>query len=229
MSDPLKLAVFDVDGTLIDSQAHIHASMEAAFSAVGRDVPPRAEVLSIVGLSLPAAIAQLAGEDDPARLDRMVEAYKDSFVAQREVGGDAASPLYPGILSVLEVLSARDDLLLGVATGKSRRGLRHVLEMHDLGRFFVTAQVADDHPSKPHPGMLLAAVAESGTTPENSVMIGDTTFDMQMAASAGVQALAVSWGYHGLDALRQVGFDALAEDRAELPGLVGAMLGLRDE
>lgn len=229
MSRALKLAVFDVDGTLIDSQAHILTSMQAAFEAVGRDVPPRAEVLAIVGLSLPAAIGRLASEQDPVRLAQMVEAYKDSFVSVRQAGDAPPSPLYPGIRSVLDLLSERDDLLLGVATGKSRRGLRHVLEMHDLGHYFTTTQVADDHPSKPHPGMLLAAVDACGTTPGDSVMIGDTTFDMEMAAAAGVRALAVSWGYHGIEDLRQTGFDVLAEDQAALPGLIGAVLELSDE
>lgn len=188
-----RLVIFDVDGTLVDSQDHIHAAMTAAFDAEGLLVPPRAEVLSIVGLSLPEAVARLVPELANNRRDRIVAAYKASFAPLR---GEARAPLYPGARAALLALQARGDVALGIATGKSRRGLDHLLAAHDLAGLFVTMQVADDHPSKPHPSMVKAALDEAGIAAADAVMVGDTTFDMAMARAAGVEALGVGWGYH---------------------------------
>lgn len=188
-----RLVIFDVDGTLVDSQDHIHAAMIAAFDAEGLRTPPRAEVLSIVGLSLPEAVARLVPDLADNRRDRIVAAYKASFAPLR---GEARAPLYPGARAALLALQARGDVALGIATGKSRRGLDHLLAAHDLAGLFVTMQVADDHPSKPHPSMVEAALDEAGVAAADAVMVGDTTFDMAMARAAGVEALGVGWGYH---------------------------------
>ncbi len=194
MTVKLRLVVFDVDGTLVDSQGHIVASMADAFAAVGLVPPARSEILSIVGLSLPVAMARLAPDADT---DRMVQAYKDSYVAHRAAHGSAqSSPLYPGARAALDRLRAAPDIALGVATGKSRRGLDILLEAHDLQDMFVTEQVADFHPSKPHPAMLHCALDEAGVMADQAVMIGDTTFDMDMARAAGMPFIGVSWGYH---------------------------------
>lgn len=116
---------------------------------------------------------------------------------------DAAvsSPLYPGALQALTDLGSAPEVLLGVATGKSKRGLDKLIETHGLEGVFVTQQVADFHPSKPHPSMLHAAMSETGASPENTVMIGDTSYDMDMARAAGVRAIGVNWGYHDRKAL----------------------------
>ncbi|MHC0054290.1 HAD-IA family hydrolase [Actibacterium sp. D379-3] len=215
MSD-LRLVIFDVDGTLIDSQAHIKAAMAAAFEVGGLICPPSAAVLAIVGLSLPIAIRRLAPDLDDAQADRMVAAYKEAFQDLRLA--DMPSPLYPGALAVLEELAAQDDLLMGVATGKSRRGLDHVLAAQGLKRFFVTEQVADHHPSKPHPSMLHAALAETGVAPGDAVMIGDTSFDMEMGRAAGMGTVGVSWGYHGVGGLSQA--DHVIATFPELPAVL---------
>ena len=196
MTRPLRLIVFDVDGTLVDSQGDILASMGAAFAAAERPAPDRATILSIVGLSLPVAMATLAPDLGPDTQARMVETYKDSYASLRRAGGAASSPLYPGALEVLDQLSAVPENLIGLATGKSRRGLDALLESHGLTGRFVTEQVADHHPSKPHPAMLHAALAETGVYPGAAVMIGDTGFDMEMARAAGIAAIGVSWSYH---------------------------------
>ena len=194
MTTKPRLVVFDVDGTLVDSQGHIVASMADAFDEVGLAPPARSQILSIVGLSLPAAMARLAPDADN---DRMLQAYKDSYVAHRAAHGSAASsPLYPGAWAALDRLSAAPDVSLGIATGKSRRGLDMLLEAHDLKNMFVTEQVADFHPSKPHPAMLHTALDEVGVEADQAVMIGDTTFDMDMARAAGMPFIGVSWGYH---------------------------------
>ena len=213
----LKLILFDVDGTLVDSQAAIVGAMRSAFAAVGRDAPDRAKILSIVGLSLPQAMSRLAPDLDPEALARLVESYKSAYHAARVQTGADHAPLYPGALQVLEALNAVDHYLLGVATGKSQRGLDGVLAAHGL-ECFVTKQVADHHPSKPHPSMILQAMAETGVQPEDVVMIGDTQFDMNMARAASVSSIGVEWGYHPASMLNA---DYLISAFHELPALLG--------
>ncbi len=194
----LRMVVFDVDGTLIDSQHHICAAMDQAFGEMGLVAPARVDVLGIVGLSLPQAMARLAPGLPLADLDELVARYKRAFASLR---ADMLSPLYPGARAMLDALAAMPEMLLGIATGKSRRGLAHILAAHDLARYFVTVQVADDHPSKPHPSMIHACLRETGVAAGDTVMLGDTSHDMEMARAAGVHRLGVSWGYHRPEAL----------------------------
>ncbi|KNG92289.1 HAD-IA family hydrolase [Pseudaestuariivita atlantica] len=218
MSD-LRLILFDVDGTLVDSQADIVGSMAEAFAAVDMPAPSRSAILGIVGLSLPQAMARLAPGRDEAQLDRMVDAYKEAYFARRAAkGSKAASPLYPHVAEILEQLGARDDLILGTATGKSRRGLDALVDAFDIRRHFTTLQCADDHPSKPHPSMIETAMAETGIAARSTVMIGDTSFDMDMARAAGVTPLAVSWGYHPRGLLRASG--GILDDIRDLPAWI---------
>lgn len=192
----MKLVLFDVDGTLVDSQNDIVSAMTSAYDAVGLPLPDRERMLSIVGLSLPQAMAQLEPGTAPEIRDRMVEAYKHAYMTRRAAMGAGSSPLYPGARAVLDDLAGRADVLLGVATGKSLRGLDALIDSHDLRGMFVTRQVADHHPSKPHPSMILTAMAETGVAVQDTVMIGDTSYDMEMAAAAGVPGIGVTWGYH---------------------------------
>ncbi|WP_299859104.1 HAD-IA family hydrolase [uncultured Roseobacter sp.] len=199
MSGTLRLVIFDVDGTLVDSQGDILAAMGEAFDAVDLPRPSRATILGIVGLSLEVAMARLAPGADHAR---MVQAYKDAYMTLRaKTGAAQSSPLYPGARETLERLQSAPDILLGVATGKSKRGLDKLIEAHALENVFVTRQVADFHPSKPHPSMIYQAMSDAGVEAQDTVMIGDTSFDMEMAAAAGVSGFGVSWGYHPVSAL----------------------------
>ncbi len=200
MTSALKLILFDVDGTLVDSQETIVACMTAAFDAEGLVAPTPAATRVIVGLSLPQALAVLAEGHSAALQARLVEGYKSAYQAARLREGAGHSPLFPGARAVLEALHAVPEYILGVATGKSQRGLDGLIEVHDL-RMFVTRQVADHHPSKPHPSMVLSAMAETGIPSADTVMIGDTTFDMEMGRAAGVTTIAVDWGYHPADRL----------------------------
>jgi phosphoglycolate phosphatase len=219
-----RLIVFDVDGTLVDSQHVILDAMAAAFAALGQPMPAREAVLGVVGLSLNEAMAALAPHLAEADALALAGHYRDRFIAQRAAGGaEGQAPLYPGALEALERLAARRDTLLGVATGKARRGLDHVLATHGLARFFVTAQTADHHPSKPHPSMLLAALAETGCAPRAAVMVGDTEFDVAMGRAAGLATVGVAWGYHPRERLMAAGADLVIDDFAGLDAALGRL------
>ena len=219
MTKPLRLVIFDVDGTLVDSQADIVAAMTIAFEAVGHPVPDRATILSIVGLSLDRAVLHLAPELPSESHAQMVEGYKEAYISLRAKTGAAdSSPLYPGAREALDQLHAQENILLGVATGKSRRGLDKLLEAHDLGHMFVTQQVSDHHPSKPHPSMIETALSEAGVETDHAVMIGDTSFDMEMAKAAGVPGIGVSWGYH--DVTRLAAARQIVDRFSELPAAI---------
>ncbi|SDE79303.1 HAD-IA family hydrolase [Rhodobacter capsulatus] len=209
----MKLAIFDVDGTISDSQAHILAAMTEAFGTLGLPLPPRGDVLSIVGLSLPVAMAELAPATDAATQAALVAAYKSSYFTTRAA---APAPLYPGAKECLLRLAGREDLLLAIATGKSRRGVNALIAHHGLEGLFTSAQVADDHPSKPHPAMVLAALRVAGVEAKDAVMIGDTTFDIEMGRAAGVATIGVSWGYHPVSDLEQAGAGRIVESFSEL-------------
>jgi len=210
-----RLVVFDCDGTLIDSQHMIVAAMNHAFEAHGLKALPREEVLSIVGLSLDEALAALLPETEPRLRKAVTEGYKDAFHHLR-ARPDLAEPLFSGAREAIERLAERDDILLGIATGKSQKGLRLALEQHDLIRFFATLQTADDAPSKPHPMMLERAMAEAGAGPRDTVLVGDTSYDIHMARAAGTHAFGVDWGYHDTELLAQAGASVILSDFAEL-------------
>ncbi len=202
MTTGLRLVIFDVDGTLVDSQSDIVAAMGAAFAAVDHPLPDRKTVLGVVGLSLDVIFPLLKPDLPTSAHEKMSEAYKNAYMDMRAQAGVAqSSPLYPGALETLQALHAVPDILLGVATGKSKRGLDKLIEGHGLEGLFVTQQVADFHPSKPHPSMIIQAMSDAGVGKEDTVMIGDTSFDMEMAAAAGVRGIGVDWGYHDRERL----------------------------
>ena len=216
---PVRLALFDCDGTLVDSQHHICTAMEQAFAALGLPPPPRAIIRRQVGLSLAEVIRSLLPDADGGLHERLVAEYRAAFFELRSAGTIGAEPLYPGIAELLETLATL-GWRLGVATGKSDRGLAHILAHHGIARHFVTLQTADRHPSKPHPAMIEAALVEAGAAAQDAVMIGDTSFDMAMAVSAGVRAIGVGWGYHPNDELVAAGAVAVADDVGELSAML---------
>ena len=203
-----RLALFDCDGTLVDSQHNICLCMEDAFALSGLTPPPRNATRRVVGLSLVPAMQMLLPDADPDLHMRLAQDYKTAF--QRLRGkGLVEEPLFEGIAEAIEALAA-DGWVLGVATGKSDRGLELCLRNHGLLDRFVTLQTADRHPSKPHPSMAYLAMEEAGATPATTVMIGDTSFDMAMGVAAGARSLGVDWGYHPPDELRAAGAYAIA-------------------
>lgn len=211
-----RLVLFDMDGTLIDSVALIAAAMDAAFLAANHAPPGFVATRAIVGLSLPVAVARLDPRLGPGDVEAVVVAYKQAFVALRAARGEtAATPLFPGARVALDVL-ATQGATLGVATGKARRGLKPILDGHGIAHLFATLQTADDAPSKPHPGMALNALRETGVAAERAALVGDTSYDMAMARAAGLAAVGVAWGCHEADALRAAGASVVIEDFAEL-------------
>ncbi|MEQ6333845.1 HAD-IA family hydrolase [Sphingobium sp. MK2] len=218
MSNPL--VVFDCDGTLVDSQHSICTAMTRTFEEAKLAPPDRPAILSVVGLSLPLAIARLLPDAEADFHDHLSDRYKLAFQAMRREEG-VCEPLYPGIADLVVELDVA-GWLLGVATGKSDRGLALCLTHHGLIDRFVTLQTADRHPSKPHPSMLLTAMAEAGAAPDTTVMIGDTSFDIDMGVAAGVRSIGVAWGYHPPAELLASGAQAVAMDSAALRGHIGA-------
>jgi phosphoglycolate phosphatase len=215
MRCPFKLVVFDFDGTLVDSQRSIAQSMARAFEAEGLPAPAPEAVRRVVGLRLEMAAAQLL--PDPGDMDtaeRVAESYRNAFQALR-ARGDVHEPLFPGARAALERLD-QPQVCLGIATGKGRRGLLSSLERHGLSEFFATLQTADDGPGKPHPEILHRAMAEVGAERAETVLIGDTTYDMEMAANAGVRAVGVGWGYHGSEELTASGAARVIESFDDL-------------
>lgn len=216
-----RLAIFDCDGTLVDSQANICIAMEEAFAGARLAPPDRQATRRVVGLSLVEAMRALLPEGDAPLHRVLAEDYKLAF--QRLRGrGQVEEPLFEGIAELLVAL--RDaGWLLAVATGKSDRGLALCLDHHGLGDHFVSLQTADRHPSKPHPAMIHQAMADAGAVPETTAMIGDTSYDILMALAADAHAVGVSWGYHGPAELRALGAHAVAER----PGDIAALLETR--
>jgi phosphoglycolate phosphatase len=218
-----RLIVFDLDGTLIDSHAFITRMLAETFEAEGFDAPTEDAGKRIIGLSLPEALTVLSGGEG-AHVDRLVARYRELYHAS--VSGAAESEaLYPGARDAVLALAKAPDTLLGIATGKAMRGVNRVLGLHGFEGLFVTLQTPDSNPSKPHPGMLLRAMDETGVEPNGTVMIGDTTFDIDMARAAGVHSVGVSWGAHDVGELIEAGADRMADDFTLLLDAVDELTG----
>lgn len=201
------LVLFDCDGTLVDSQFAIIAAMNTAFAAEGIGPADPESVRRVVGLPLAEAIARLVPDRNAIEVDRLAGHYKEAFASQR-TREELREPLFPGIDKVLRELYD-SGATLGVATGKSHRGLIATLEKHQILPLFSTLQTADIGPGKPNPHMAYRAFEETGHVAEDTVMIGDTVFDIEMARNAHIKSIGVSWGYHPSEDLQDAGADRL--------------------
>lgn len=216
----MKLVLFDCDGTLIDSAATIHTCMELAFEEAGYERPPIEKTKSIIGLTLDTAIAQMLERDIDDQINHMVHRYKHhSFLIR--AGDDHHEPYYDGILETIDTLRSIDGILIGVVTGKSRRGLNNLLDKHGLNATIIASRTADECPSKPHPAMVLECCNVTGIDAVDTIVIGDAIYDMQMAKSAGARALGVSWGYCDENGLRAAGADHIAHQPKEILPIIG--------
>ena len=213
-----RLAIFDCDGTLVDSGATIYRALAAAFEQHGLEIPPPEVSRKVIGLSLTDAMAALLPGTPPEQHVALAEDYKRAFWSLR-AAGEVEEPLFDGILELLDALE-EDGWLLAVATGKSDRGLRHCLESHDIHARFVSLQTADRHPSKPHPSMVEQAIAEAAASPESSIVVGDTSFDMAMAVNAGARGIGAGWGYHDSEELLEAGAIGVAGRPLEVLNLI---------
>lgn len=220
-----RLAIFDCDGTLVDSGRTIYRALTTAFAAHGLDLPPPDVARKVIGLSLTEAMAALLPEGSAEQHAAMAEDYKRAFWELR-AAGQVEEPLYEGVLELLDNLEAH-GWLLAVATGKSDRGLKHCLQSHDIHARFVSLQTADRHPSKPHPSMVAQAIAEAGASAETTIVVGDTSFDMAMAANSGAAGIGAGWGYHEAQELLDAGAIAVAEHPADVLDLVREHAGER--
>ncbi|MBV6632964.1 MAG: HAD-IA family hydrolase [Alphaproteobacteria bacterium] len=213
------LILFDCDGTLVDSQFSIIAAMNSAFKAEMMSPPDAEAIRRVVGLPLVEAIQRLLSDDQleappPNLASKLAEHYKEAFSAQRE-DESLHEPLFPGIEGVIKTLHEA-GAILGVATGKSHRGLVATLERHHMLPLFSTLQTADIGPGKPNPAMLYRALEETGVEAADCVMIGDTVFDIEMARSGNVRSIGVSWGYHPSEDLLEYGANVLVRRAEEL-------------
>ncbi|MDO6568815.1 HAD-IA family hydrolase [Alteromonas sp. 1_MG-2023] len=195
-----KLVIFDWDGTLMDSADKIINCMQIAAKHCDLSIPSADAVSHIIGISLKPAIKQLFDIDDDALAERLVLAYKEAFVSHDVT----PCPLFNGVEGLLSALKS-EGTILAVATGKARRGLDRAWSQTGTGHFFSASRCADDAQSKPSPDMLLQILDELNISAQDAVMIGDTTYDMQMAKSIGMHRVGVSYGVHA-----QVHLEALA-------------------
>ncbi len=221
----MRLIIFDMDGTLVDTVGLIVETVTDAFTAVNEPVPTEAAIRAISGITAREAMGILSPAASAEQVDRIFESYRTHY---RERAGVSREPLFHGALEALDELQKQPDAILAIATGKGYRGALTLLERHEiLGRFH-SVQTPDHNRGKPDPQMVHTAMEKAGATRAETVMIGDTSHDMRMAKAAGVHALGVAWGYHEAAELREAGADVIVESFAELVPAIDGMLGDRD-
>lgn len=219
----LNLVILDCDGTLADSQGEIISIMNAAFRDHRLAKPDPQAVRLSVGLELEEAIGSLLPGGNQDLWSEVSETYRTHAYARRDAGKQG-EPLFEGAISAIETMSSL-GWVLGIATMKSMRGLTHLLSEHGIGGHFSTLQTGDNNPGKPNPEMLFRALSETGANAGEAVMVGDTSYDMQMAVNAGFKAVGVAWGYHEVQELTDAGAVAIADDFAALPDVLKGVFG----
>jgi phosphoglycolate phosphatase len=190
--------------------------MTTTFEAAGLTPPTTTQSRRVIGLSLPVAIARLLGTEVTPLAEKLADDYRSRYRASL-VQAEGREGLFPGAREALDFLASWPDTLLGIATGKGLHGVHRLTQLHGIAGHFVTLQTPDHNPSKPHPGMMLRGMAETGAEARDTVIIGDTTFDIEMGKAAGTKAIGVTWGHHDPHELLAAGADILVETYADLP------------
>ncbi|HQZ13731.1 MAG TPA: HAD-IA family hydrolase [Devosia sp.] len=220
----MRLIIFDMDGTLVDTVGLIVETVTDAFAAINEPVPSEAAIRSISGITAREAMGMLSPGATPERVDTITESYRKHY---RERAGVSREPLFSGALEALDALRAQPDSILAIATGKGYRGAVTLLERHNIRERFHSVETPDHNRGKPDPQMIYTAMEKAGAKRTETVMIGDTVHDMRMAKAAGVKALGVAWGYHEVSDLREAGADLVVASFAELVPAIDKLLGGR--
>lgn len=217
----MRLVVFDLDGTLINSEALIIETVRESFEAVGQAIPTDAAIRSISGITARDAMGILAPGAAEDRIDVILNSYRSTYMQK---AGLAREPMFEGALAALDRLQAQPETILAVATGKGHAGAITLLERHDIIGRFHSIQTPAHNRGKPDPQMIETAMERAGIGREATVMIGDTSHDMKMARNAGVKALGVSWGYHTVPELESAGAHIVIHRMDELVDAVDRLL-----
>ncbi len=218
----MRLVIFDLDGTLIDSVGLIVETVTNTFRAVNEPVPDERAIRAVSGITARDALAILAPAATSERIDTLMDSYRIHY---RGSAGVAREPLFNGALEALDRLQADPATILAVATGKGYNGAVTLLERHGIIGRFHSIQTPDHNRGKPDPQMIDTAMAKAGATREQSVMIGDTVHDMRMARAARVKAIGVTWGYHEKSELIAEGADIVIDDFADLDAAIDKLVG----
>jgi len=219
----MRLVIFDADGTLINSQAIILEGLNLSLREFGYQPPSDQAMLATIGLTLDVLFAKLLDRPVDDEIRAMVLYYKRCAVDLLKVP-ELQSQLFEGIDEMLEILASQPETFLAIATGKSRRGLTRMIEAFGYEDKFIALRTSDDCPSKPHPAMILECCEIAGCDSSQTVMIGDSNYDMQMAVQAGTKALGVSWGYQPAERLLQSGADAIVDQPVNIPDAINQIL-----
>ena len=217
----MRLIIFDFDGTLVDSQDMIVAAYKDAAKIQKLHIPKTSTILKTIGLSLKESLREIFPELTADQIDRLNIQFQNSFFKIRESETvQKLSNVYPGATAFLENLSNCPRNKLAIASGKALAGLKFDLNLHNIARFFSNLQSSDSHPSKPNPSMLRACLTETGISPSNAVMVGDTAYDIQMANSIPMKSIAVTWGYHSIRLLEKENPDFIASSFEDLEAYI---------
>lgn len=217
----MRLILFDADGTLVDSHAVIHEAMAVAFTRFGYESPSPAQTRSVIGLALDRAIAVLLGREIDNEIVAIALEYREAWI-ELSLRGDLQCRAFEGMAAMVRRLASRPDYLLGIVTGKSRHGLNQLVNSAEFEGCFIATRCADDCPSKPHPAMVLECCGEVGVHPTSTLVIGDTTFDAEMAQAAGARMVGVAWGYHPARRIRDAGASIVVDSTLQLEKAVHA-------
>jgi phosphoglycolate phosphatase len=226
-SGSLKLAVFDLDGTLIDSASSIVTGVLACWAACGFPDPDPVDVRRVIGLPWEESIFTLlpAGAGEPELA--MIRNYHDEVARGVRQRPARSEELFPGAVNLLDTLE-ESGYLLAIITSRASRRLEEILEVQDLSKRFISLKTTDQGPGKPSPELMFQTLSETGAGAKDAVMVGDTTFDILMARNAGTASVGVSWGVHEVDELHQAGADRVVTAFDEIPAVVDGLIGGSD-